>query len=162
MPVNFNRIRWEKKIITMLLDLSTALWNERCTLVQVANANTNEIRYRQKAWEYCMEIINSQWKLPHNCMHLLQRDEKYFRTTQLLNVQTWYDNIMTAINHSDRKHATILSDIRESFVRDESTKNMKRTVKKIVRETADEVVRVSRSFQQNFFYFTFGRPSLGK
>ena len=33
-------------------------------------------------------------------------------------------------------------------MRDEATKNMKRTVKKIVRETADEVVRVSRSFQQ--------------
>ena len=113
MPANFNRIRWEKKLITMPLDFSTALWNERCTIVQVANANTNESRYRQKAWEYCIEITNSQWKFPHYCMYLLQRNEKYFRTTQLLNVQTWYDNITTAINHSDRKHANILSDIRD-------------------------------------------------
>ena len=130
--------------------------------MQVANANTNETRYRQKAWEYCVEIANSQWKLPHDCMHLIQRDEKYFRTTQLINVQTWYDNVTTAINYSDRKHANILSDIRKKFVRDEATKNMKRTVKKIVRETADEVARVSRTFQQKKINFTFGRPSLGK
>ena len=51
----------------------------------------------------------------------------------------------------DRKHANILSDIRKFFVRDEATKNMKRTVKKIVRETADEVARVSRTFQQQKF-----------
>ena len=95
-------------------------------------------------------------------MHLLQRDEKYFRTTQLINVQTWHGNVTTAINHSDRKHANILSDIRKNFVRDEATKNMKRTVKKIVRETADEVAKVSRTFQQKNFNFTFGRPSLGK
>ena len=126
------------------------------------NANTNEIRYRQKSWEYCMEISNSQWKLPHDSMHLLKRDENYFRTTELLNVQTWYDNITTAINHSDRKHATILSDIREFFVSDDATKNMKRTVKKIVRDTADGVAKVTRSFQQQHFNFTFGRPSLGK
>ena len=53
---SFNRIRWEKRIITLLQNFSTEMWNERCAIVHAANENTNDIRYRQRMWEYCQGI----------------------------------------------------------------------------------------------------------
>ena len=44
MPAKYNRIRWEKRLITPLQDIATTVWNEQCTIIHVANVNTNEIR----------------------------------------------------------------------------------------------------------------------
>ena len=41
----FNRIRWEKKLITILQNFSTGMWSERCDIIHAANEKTNDIRH---------------------------------------------------------------------------------------------------------------------
>ena len=45
------------------------------TSVHADNIETNDIRYRQKAWEFLCEIKTKKWKISHDCDHLLERDE---------------------------------------------------------------------------------------
>ena len=80
----FNRIRWEKKLITILQFFSTSMWNERCDIIHAANVDTNDIRYQQRMWNYCQEINETPWKLKSDSIHLLDRDETFFRTSPMI------------------------------------------------------------------------------
>ena len=111
----YNRIRWEKKIIDMFQDFATNMWKERCAIVQTANTDTNEIRYCQRMWKYCQDVNTKPWQLKDDSRHLLDRDENYFRTTTLINVQNWYDNVTSAIDRNNRPETDIFGDIRRFF-----------------------------------------------
>ena len=93
MPANYNKIRWEKKLISSLQMFITNAWNERCKIIHAANIDTNEIRYRQQAWEFLCEARKKRWQITHDSIHLLDRDEHFFRTTTMINIQNWYDSI---------------------------------------------------------------------
>ena len=152
-----------EKLISLLHELCTTIWNERCTIVQVANVHTGEIRYRQKAKEFCNTTRKQYWKLMYDSVHQLDRDDSFFLTAPLINIQTWYDNLLTAIERSNQKHKLTLQDIREFFTRDEKTKGMKKIVKKNQKLAEEGVGLVTRTFQQKKIKFSGSRfSSLGK
>ena len=98
LPRQYNIIRWKKSFTVALLSHSVDLWNERCTIVQALATHTHETRTREQAIEYCTRLRSARWRIPHDCHHLLSRDDKYFRTTPMINVTKWYKNIQSALD----------------------------------------------------------------
>ena len=92
----------------------------------------------------------------------LERDGTFFLTSPLLNIQTWYENITIAIERSEHKHKSTFQDMREFFIRDEKTKGMKMTVRKIKEVASNSVSVITQTLQQKIFNFSSSRLSLGK
>ena len=43
LPAQYNKIRWEKKLISNLQMMMVSIWNERWKIVTISNIETNEI-----------------------------------------------------------------------------------------------------------------------
>ena len=157
----FNRIRWEKKLITILQNFSTSMWSERCDIIHAANEDTNDIRYRQRMWKYCQDINETPWKLKSDSIHLLDRNENFFQTGPMINIQAWYDNVITAIDHCSRPQNSVYGDIRNFFRRNNETIGVRSTVTRISQAAASAVVSTKNKIQSKIFNFSFSRPSLG-
>jgi len=69
---------------------------------------------RDKAFEYCNSLKKEKWRLPHDCRHLLNRDEYYFQNTTSLNVQEWNRNIAVVLRRGHTQFS-VYRDIREFF-----------------------------------------------
>ena len=160
LPANYNKIRWEKKLISSLQTFIINVWNERCKIIHAANIDTNEVRYRQQAWEFLCDIKKKKWKLLHDSNHLLERDEHFFRNTTMINVQNWYDNIKMALERADRKNSNIYTDIRKFFLDEETYEVAKRSVTSVRRKLTESVETARITIQQSIFNL-FNNPSLG-
>ena len=134
---------------------------ERCDIIHAANVDTNDIRYRQRMWKYCRDINETPWKLKSDSIHLLDLDEKKFQTSPMINVQAWYDNVITAIDHCSRPQNSIYGDIRRFFRRDNDTIGVRSVVTRISQAVASAVVSTKNKIQSKIFNFSFPRPSLG-
>ena len=162
MPAIFNKLRWEKALISHLQTMTVDMWNERCKIVTAGNIESSEMRYRQKAWEFLCEIRNNNWKLTHDCLHLIDRDEWFFKSSNLITAQTWYDNINVAIDRSNKKHNGVLRDIRKFFVREEGFVQVRTKVAKMTEAAKLEIARVKSTVQQNLSNIFRQDPSLGR
>ena len=114
LPRQYNIVRWKKNFTTQLLRHATAMWNERCTIVQALNDSTYEIRSREQAWQYCKQLSQEKWRIPHDSYYLLNRTEYYFQTTNMLNIKEWNANIATAIARGSSQ-LSVYQDIRKFF-----------------------------------------------
>ena len=110
----YNITKWKKNFTNQLLHHATVMWNERCTIVQVLKDSTYDTRLREQAWKYYQQLRNEKWRIPHDSRHLLDRDEYYFRRTNVLNIQEWNSNIATAITRGTSQLSTY-RDICEFF-----------------------------------------------
>lgn len=161
LPSNFNRIRWEKKLINLLHGFLTEMWAERCRIVHAANLESEELRYRQRAWEYLNEIKSKQWMMNHDGKHLLDRDENYFRTSNILTIRTWYDNITAALEYSDRRNKSIVSDIRNFFTREIGFVQLRTRMRRTNTTATATLQRLNNTVQQNISNLFSFTPSLG-
>ena len=100
--------------------------------------------------QFCHDTRKNYWQLMHHSAEKQEHDDNFFLTAPILNVQTWHDNINAAIERSNRKHKTTFQDIRNFFIQDEYTKNMKKTVKKMKEAAVSGVGTITRTFQQFF------------
>ena len=114
LPCQYNITRWKKCVTEQLLRHAITMWNERCTIVQALRDSTHEKRMRDKAFDYCKSLKKEKWRLPHDCRHLLSRDEYYFQNTTSLNVQEWNRNIAVALRRGHTQ-LSVYRDIREFF-----------------------------------------------
>ena len=162
LPAKYNKIRWEKKLISNLQTMMVNMWAERCKIVHADNIETNDIRYRQKAWEFLCEIKNKKWKISHDCDHLLERDEWFFKSANLLNVQNWYDNIRIAVDRSATKNNGTYRDIRNFFDREVGFLQVRNKIHKLSATTRNEINRLKRTVQQNLSHIFQLDPGLGR
>ena len=162
MPAQYNKIRWEKKLISNLQMMMVNIWNERCKIVTAANIDTNEMRYRQKAWEFICDIRENKWKLTHDSAHLLDRDEWFFKSSSLINVQNWYDNITVAVDRGDRKHVGVYWEIRKFFDREAGFVKVRNKCHQLKESTRIELNRIKNAVQQNLVNIFRSSPGLGR
>ena len=76
-------------------------------------------------------------------------------------MQTWYDNIVTAVDHCARPQTNIFGDIRRFFRRDNDSVGVSQTVIQMRRAATSAVVSTKNKIQSKIFNFSFSRPSLG-
>ena len=162
LPANYNKIRWEKTLISTLQSMLINMWNERCKIVNAANSETHEQRYRQEAWEFLCNIKENKWQVTHDSLHLLDRDEGFFKYSTLDKVQGWYNNIQTAVGRGEVKHKGLLRDIRKFFVREEGFVRVKHRMRSLNDTAQNELNRVKNTIQQNLSNIFRSVPSLGR
>ena len=135
------------------------MWIKRCKIVTADNIETSEMRYRQKAWEYLCEIKDNKWKISHDCDHLLERDEWFFKSANLLNVQNWYD---IAVDRSATKIDGMYRDIRTFFDREVGFVRVRNKIHQLSETTQNEINRLKRTVQQNLSNIFQSDPGLGR
>lgn len=92
------------------------------------------------------------WVLPRRVKNSM---ETLFWYAPLLHVQTWYDEIVTALDHCARPQQNTFEDIQRFFMRDNNMVNVPRTITTISRSMAGVAVSIKNKIQSNFFMSLF-------
>ena len=93
---------------------------------------------------------------------LLIETNGFFRSSNLITVQTWYDNINVSIDRSNKKHNGVPRYIRKFFVREEGFVQVRTKVAKMTEAAKLEIARVKSTVQQNLSNIFRQDPSLGR
>ena len=111
----YNIVRWNKKLMKILLLHSVQCYKERCSIIAAESQNAYDQHTRERALVMFEDIRTNTWKIPPDSIHLLIRSKYFFENGNINNITEWMKNVRGAITRGNKKAKETATSIIKFF-----------------------------------------------